>query len=168
MRSKFINDGSSHCLVGAVLNVLHDQPKIQEALAGAFKEKTKAFMWHTELGAWLDTSSGVQHQKIKIEAGSTYYDIVGKTAGPNDKHILCLRLEETRHAISLDFQADRVFDSSGEEWDQIGIEEGLRKLQEAGAKVEYATRLVVNVASRTGTKRSHRPSKKEKKKQKTQ
>ena len=50
-----------------------------------------------------------------------------------------------------------MFDSSGGEYDQTGIEEGLRMLQHSGAEVEYAARLIIG-QNKKG-KRSKRPEK---------
>ena len=65
-----------------------------------------------------------------------------------------------RHAIPLDFADGRMFDSSGGEYHQTAIEEGLCALQRSGAEVEYAARLTSgqkrNKKKRNG-KRSKRP-----------
>ena len=53
-----------------------------------------------------------------------------------------------------------MFDSSGGEYDQTGIEEGLRMLQHSGAEVEeYAARLIIGQKKKKKGKRSKRPEK---------
>ena len=69
-QSVFINDGTSHCVVGAILNAFHDKPAIQAKLAAAFTDKKMGFMWHTEIGPWLHQSGLAAQERLKVSESS--------------------------------------------------------------------------------------------------
>lgn len=132
----------SHCLQGAVLNALRDFPTHQRKLERAFFDKQKQRMLHSEIGDWLALCCG--HVQIeKLDPPPSIRQLLRLT-GADDKYVLSLHLANgADHAIALDYAWGLTYDTDGGDYHDTSLVDGLHRLEESGAKIVYAAKLLV-------------------------